>query len=128
MTREQKIYCKVGQVVCDTLGFLFITGIFTAIGIGFFMQKGVRKMFTKKDRKIANQEAMIDNRNKLIKALETRNNMLKTANKDLRFENEELLSSMKQILNLSTSNTYNNDKIILSKIKELAETAINDQF
>lgn len=83
-------------------------------------------MFTKKDRKIANQEAMIDNRNKLIKDLETRNNMLKTANKDLRFENEELLSSMKQILNLSTSNTYNNDKIILSKIKELAETAINN--
>ena len=37
MTREQKIYCKVGQVVCDTLGFLFITGIFTAIAIGFFM-------------------------------------------------------------------------------------------
>lgn len=37
MTKEQKIYCKVGQVVCDTLGFLFITGIFTAIGIGFFM-------------------------------------------------------------------------------------------
>lgn len=83
-------------------------------------------MFTKKDRKIANQEAMIDNRNKLIKDLETRNNMLKTANKDLRFENEELLSSMKQILNLSTSNTYNNDKIVLSKVKELAETAIKN--
>ena len=83
-------------------------------------------MLTKKDRKIANQEAMIDNRNKLIKDLEIRNNMLKTANKDLRFEYEELLSSMKQILNLSTSNTYNNDKIILSKIKELAETAIKN--
>lgn len=83
-------------------------------------------MFTKKDRQIANQKAMIENRNKLIKDLETRNNMLKTVNKDLRFENEELLSNMKQILNLSTSNTYNNDKIILSKIKELAETAINN--
>lgn len=83
-------------------------------------------MFTKKDRQIANQKAMIENRNKLIKDLETRNDMLKTTNKDLRFENEELLSNMKQILNLSTSNTYNNDKIILSKIKELAETAINN--
>ena len=83
-------------------------------------------MFTKKDRQIANQKAMIENRNKLIKDLETRNDMLKTVNKDLRFENEELLSNMKQILNLSTSNTYNNDKIILSKIKELAETAINN--
>ena len=37
MTKEQKIYCKIGQVVCKGLGFLFITGIFTAIGIGFFM-------------------------------------------------------------------------------------------
>ena len=83
-------------------------------------------MFTKKDRQIANQKAMIENRNKLIKDLETRNDMLKTINRDLRFENEELLSNMKQILNLSTSNTYNNDKIILSKIKELAETAINN--
>ena len=37
MTKEQKIYYKVGQAVCKTIGFLFITGIFTAIGIGFFM-------------------------------------------------------------------------------------------
>ena len=42
-------------------------------------------MFTKKDRQIANQKAMIENRNKLIKDLETRNDMLKTTNKDLRF-------------------------------------------
>jgi hypothetical protein len=88
--------------------------------------RGVRNMFTKKDRKIANQEAMISNRNKLIKDLETRNNMLKTVNKDLRFENEELLNTIQKILDLSTSNTYNNDKIILSKIKELAETAIKN--
>ena len=83
-------------------------------------------MFTKKDRQIANQKAMIENRDKLIKDLETRNDMLKTANKDLRFENEELLNSMKKILDLSASNTYNNDKIVLSKIKELAETAIKN--
>ena len=37
MTKEQKIYCKIGQAVCKTLGFMTITGIFTAIGIGFFM-------------------------------------------------------------------------------------------
>ena len=128
MTKEQKIYCKIGQAVCKTLGFMTITGIFTAIGIGFFMQKGVRNMFTKKDRQIANQKAMIDNRNKLIKDLQTRNNMLKTENKDLRFENEEVLDTIQKILNLSTSNTYNNDKIVLSKVKELAETAIKNQF
>ena len=37
MTKEQRFYYKVGQAVCKTIGFLFITGIFTAIGIGFFM-------------------------------------------------------------------------------------------
>lgn len=37
MTKEQKIYYKVGQAVCKTIGFLAITGIFTAIAIGFFM-------------------------------------------------------------------------------------------
>lgn len=83
-------------------------------------------MFTKKDRQIANQKAMIDNRNKLIKDLQSRNDMLKTENKDLRFENEEVLDTIQKILNLSTSNTYNNDKIVLSKIKELAETAIKN--
>ena len=83
-------------------------------------------MFTKKDRQIANQKAMIENRNKLIKDLETRNDMLKTINRDLRFENEELLNTIQKILDLSTSNTYNNDKIVLSKIKELATTAIKN--
>lgn len=47
-------------------------------------------------------------------------------NRDLRFENEEVLDTIQKILNLSTSNTYNNDKIVLSKIKELAETAIKN--
>lgn len=83
-------------------------------------------MLTKKDRKIANQEAMIDNRNKLIKDLQSRNDMLKTTNRDLKSEKEELLDSMKQIFNLATSNTYNNEKIVLCKIKELAETAIKN--
>ena len=83
-------------------------------------------MFTKKDRQIANQKAMIGNRNKLIKDLETRNDMLKTTNKDLRFENEELLNTIQKILDLSASNTYNNGKIVLSKIKELATTAIKN--
>lgn len=81
---------------------------------------------TKKDRKIANQEAMIKNRNDLIKDLKARNDMLNMTSKDLRFNNEEMQEALKQILNLATSNTYNNDKIVLNKIKELAETAINN--
>lgn len=41
-------------------------------------------------------------------------------NKDLRFENEELRDTINEIYSLSTSNTYNNEKVILNKIKELA--------
>lgn len=37
MTKEQKFYYKIGQAVCKGLGFLFITGTFTAILIGYFM-------------------------------------------------------------------------------------------
>lgn len=81
---------------------------------------------TKKDRKIANQEAMIKNRNDLIKDLKARNDMLNMTSKDLRFNNEEMQEALKQILNLATSNTYNNDRMVLNKIKELAETAINN--
>ncbi len=40
-------------------------------------------------------------------------------NKDLRFENEELRDIINKIYSLSTSNKYNNEKVILAKIKEL---------
>ena len=84
---------------------------------------------TKKDRKIANQEAMIKNRNDLIKDLKAKNDMLKTTSKDLRFNNEEMQEVLKQILNLVTSNTYNNDKIVLAKIKEvISDRKINNNF
>lgn len=84
---------------------------------------------TKKDRKIANQEAMIKNRNDLIKDLKARNDMLNMTSKDLRFNNEEMQEALKQILNLVTSNTYNNDKIVLAKIKEvISDRKINNNF
>lgn len=37
MTKEQEFYYKIGQAVCKTIGFLFITGFFTGILIGYFM-------------------------------------------------------------------------------------------
>ena len=120
---------KIKTLLIKAMILVLFYGFWITVGIAFLMkQKGVRNIFTKKDRQIANQKAMIDNRNKLIKDLQTRNNMLKTENKDLRFENEEVLDTIQKILNLSTSNTYNNDKIVLSKVKELAETAIKNQF
>jgi len=37
MSKRQRFYCKIGQAVCNAIGYLFIAGSFTAIGIGFFM-------------------------------------------------------------------------------------------
>ncbi|WP_405317547.1 hypothetical protein [Faecalibacillus faecis] len=46
-------------------------------------------MFTKKDRKIKNQEAMIHNRDILIGDMEKQAKALYKENKELRFELEE---------------------------------------
>lgn len=76
-------------------------------------------MFTKKNRKIANLEAMIKNRDKLIKDLLQKKDYYKRISEEQRkiiAKQEELL---KAISDLATSNTYNNDKVVLSKIIEL---------
>lgn len=54
-----------------------------------------------------------------IEELTQENKALHEENKDLRFENEEQQYIINAIINLATSNTYNNEKIILNKIKEL---------
>lgn len=36
MTKEQKIYCKVGQAVCKCLGMLAFSGMWLLIIIAFF--------------------------------------------------------------------------------------------
>lgn len=55
-----------------------------------------------------------------VEELTQENKILHEENKDLRFENEEQQYIINEIINLATSNTYNNEKIILNKIKELA--------
>ena len=81
---------------------------------------------TRKDRKIANQKAMIKNRDKLIgdlmkakAALKEENLAVHNENKDLRFENEEQKEFINRISKIATANSYNNEKVILNKIKEL---------
>lgn len=83
-------------------------------------------MFTKKDRKIRNQKAMIENRDTLIADLERKTELQKQENialyeenKDLRFENEEQKELINRIQRLVNSNKYNNEKAYLSKVKEL---------
>ena len=54
-----------------------------------------------------------------VRDLNKENRCLYTENKDLRFENEELQDLLKRVEELATSNTYNNDKAVLGKIKEV---------
>lgn len=89
-------------------------------------------MLTRKDRKIKNQEAKIENRNILIADLQKKNEELSNENiavyeenKDLRFENEEQRELIDRIKRIATSNAYNNEKAILGKIKELISDAEN---
>lgn len=83
-------------------------------------------MLTKKDKKILNQKTMIHNRDILIEDMQKKNEELSNENiavheenKDLRFENEEQKELIDRISRIATANTYNNEKAILGKIKEL---------
>lgn len=83
-------------------------------------------MFTKKDKKIANQKAMIENRDRLIDDLKERKDYYKQISEAQREDLLEQEEALKAILNLATSNTYGNKDAILDKIKELAQTAIEN--
>lgn len=79
-------------------------------------------MMTKKDRIIANKQAMIDNRDKLIHDQQLKIESLKEENKQveqLKADKEELNDLLETIIELATINTYGNEKAILGKIKEL---------
>ncbi len=62
---------------------------------------------------------MIHNRDILIKDMEEQVKVLHEENKNLRFEIEEQRDLISRIERLVNSNKYNNEKAILSKIKEL---------
>ena len=62
-------------------------------------------MFTKKDRRIANQEVMIKNRDKLIEYYKDKT--------------EKLEAVIKEVKDLTEENNYNRPEIYLKRIKEL---------
>ena len=57
-------------------------------------------MFTRKDRKIRNQKAMIENRDILIKDLEDQTEVKNAQLRDLRYENSELVDFKNKIKNI----------------------------
>lgn len=84
---------------------------------------------TKKDRKIANQEAMIENRDKLIKDIQWKLKATKESNEKLRFENEEQKELIEDILKRATECPLDSEKIVLAKIKEvISDRKINNNF
>ena len=69
-------------------------------------------MFKRKKHEIENLNAKID-------SLIYERNKYKEENKSLRFELIEYKETLEEIKKILTSNMYNNEKIILRKIKEL---------
>ena len=87
-------------------------------------------MLFKKDRKIRNLQAMVSNRDKLIKDMEEQalvlykeKQQLLNENADIRCEIDELKDTLKLINKLMTSNQYENDQVIRNKIIELTKEA-----
>ena len=72
-------------------------------------------MFTRKDRKIRNQKAMIENRDILIKDMEEQAEVQNAELRDLRNENEEL--------NLAVHNYKKATKDLLSKLAQISVIA-----
>ena len=54
-----------------------------------------------------------------VRNLNRENLAVHNENKDLRFENEEQKEFINRISKIATANSYNNEKVILNKIKEL---------
>lgn len=76
-------------------------------------------MLTKKDRELLNEKQKVKNRDVLIANMEEQAKTLHEENKDLRFENEEQSILINKIKKLTEQNTYDNETVILRKIKEL---------
>lgn len=92
----------------------------------FRKTKELQSLVNASRKNLKEAESKIENKNILIADLQNKNAELKEENlavneknKDLRFENEEQKELIDRITRVATANTYNNEKVILSKIKEL---------
>ena len=92
----------------------------------FRKTKELQSLVNASRKSLKEAESKIENRNILIADLQNKNAELTEENlavyeenKDLRFENEEQKELIDRISRIATANTYNNEKAILGKIKEL---------
>lgn len=61
-----------------------------------------------------------------LKEKEEENKYLQEENKDLRNDNIEQRDSFREIIKVSENNNYGKPEVIIGKMKELAQTAINN--
>lgn len=87
----------------------------------FERKRHLKEVIETKSKQIANRDKLIDGQRVEIHQCQEENKALYNENKDLRFNNEELSELVKRIKNLAESNSYNNEKSILNKIKELVK-------
>lgn len=87
----------------------------------FERKRHLREVIETKSKQIANRDKLIDGQRTEIHQYQEENKTLYNENKELRFDNEERSELIKRIKNLVESNSYNNEKSILNKIKELVK-------
>ena len=112
---KNKVYQFIGQAVVYTSGWALAVAFFywaflQRINLLILKERVEKEML--KAKKKENYEAKKENRNVLIAEK-------KKKNEELRFENEEQGELIDRIARVATANAYNNEKVILSKIKEL---------
>ena len=78
-----------------------------------------RKNLKDAERKVENRNILIADLQKKNEELSNENIAIYEENKELRFENEEQGELIDRIARVATANSYNNEKAILGKIKEL---------
>lgn len=78
-----------------------------------------RKNLKDAERKVEDRNILIADLQKKNEELSNENIAVHGENKELRFENEEQRELIDRIKRIATSNAYNNEKVILGKIKEL---------
>lgn len=87
----------------------------------FTRKRHLKEIIETKSKQIANRDKLIDGQRAEIHQYQKENKALWNENKDLRFDNKELLELVKRMKSLAESNSYNNEKSILNKIKELVK-------
>lgn len=87
----------------------------------FTKKRHLKETIETQGKQIKARDKFIDGQRAEIHQWQEENKAVYNENKELRFDNEERSELIKRIKDLAESNSYNNEKIILNKIKELVK-------